>query len=78
MKFSKFVEDSTKSIAEIAEEIQVSPQTIHKYVKGERIPEPDIMQRIFTATNGQVTANDFYDLPHLSKLRKSPASRASP
>lgn len=46
-----------------AESIKSTATSVSRYVTGERIPEPEIMQRIFDATGGLVTANDFYGLP---------------
>jgi len=40
----------------------VSKGAIDKWCNGHRIPRKDDMIKICTATNGQVTANDFYDI----------------
>lgn len=35
---------------------------VSKYCAGQQIPRPDVMLKIFKATNGAVTPNDFYDI----------------
>lgn len=53
---------SSRGISEAAfgQTIAVSQAAVNRYVRGERIPTPRIMARIVEATDGQVTANDFY------------------
>ena len=63
MNLPSFLLKRQISQAKFAEIIAESPQTVSRYVNGTRIPEPSIMQKIYTATDGLVTANDFYDLP---------------
>jgi len=46
--------------AAMAGRIGVSTFAVRKYRRAERIPTPQIMARIVEATDGQVTANDFY------------------
>jgi DNA-binding transcriptional regulator YdaS (Cro superfamily) len=45
-----------------AERIGVSPETVRRYIAGDRIPDKQRMSRIALATHGQVTANDFFGL----------------
>jgi hypothetical protein len=40
----------------------VSKGAIDKWCNGQRIPRKDDMRKISTVTNGEVTANDFYDI----------------
>lgn len=64
MKLSMYLSENRISQAAFAKAVGESPQNIGRYVNGERIQlDPDIMRKIFDATEGQVTANDFYDLP---------------
>lgn len=37
-----------------------SLNTIYRYMRGERIPRADIMERIVEATGGAVQPNDFF------------------
>lgn len=53
--------------------IDVHPNTISRYVHGDRFPERQIIDRIYEATDGAVCANSWYghvSLPqaHLSSL----------
>lgn len=41
----------------------VSHSALAKWCRGQRIPRQQEMNTIFKSTNGEVTANDFYDLP---------------
>ena len=42
--------------------ININPATnIQRYAKGERIPHPKVMKKIFDGTKKQVQPNDFYE-----------------
>jgi len=43
--------------------MQISPSALAKWCRGHRIPRLQEMYIIFKSTNGEVTANDFYNLP---------------
>lgn len=45
-----------------ADRIDVSPETVRRYLIGDRIPDKQRMSRIALATDGQVTANDFFGI----------------
>lgn len=47
---------------EFADRIGVSAETVRRYIAGIRIPDKERMSRIALATDGQVTANDFFNL----------------
>jgi DNA-binding transcriptional regulator YdaS (Cro superfamily) len=65
MKLSTYLSEYGISQRAFAKEIGESPQNIGRYVNGERIKiDPDTMMKIYKATKGQVTANDFYGLPN--------------
>ena len=36
--------------------------TVRRYANGKRIPTPEYMAKIVEATNGEVTANDFFGI----------------
>ena len=72
MRLDEYISNIGLTQAAFAREINESPQTIGRYVKGVRIPEEDAMKKIFFATNGKVTANDFYNLPSIKKPLKKP------
>lgn len=48
-----------------ARSIGTVPDTFRRYVLGQRLPRPEHMRSIYLLTAGQVTPNDFYDLPPL-------------
>jgi transcriptional regulator with XRE-family HTH domain len=60
MKLRDFLNAKQISDAEFAKTIRVSPTAVYRYAENQRTPRNGIMQRIIEATNGQVTANDFY------------------
>lgn len=60
MKLKDYLSASGQTHAEFAKEIKVSTQALYRYLEGERIPAREIMSRINAKTNGQVTANSFY------------------
>lgn len=47
---------------EFGETIGRTAEAVRRYANGERIPDRDTMPLIFSATDGAVTANDFYDI----------------
>lgn len=63
MKLDEYLLNVGKTQAAFAREVEESPQNIGRYVNGDRIPEEHVMFKIFEATSGKVTANDFYGLP---------------
>lgn len=46
---------------QFADLLGISQQAVHRYRRGKRIPDSKIMRRIVQATNGAVSANDFFD-----------------
>lgn len=48
---------------QVADSLGCILTTIARYESGLRMPEPDMMLRIFTLTDGAVQPNDFYSLP---------------
>lgn len=64
MKLKDYLKTKGISQKEFAREIDVSPQALGRYANGTRIPEPVSMSAIHDATDGWVTANDFYGLPN--------------
>lgn len=60
MNFEAWMRAANLTDAAMAGRIGVSTFAVRKYRRAERIPTPQIMARIVEATDGQVTANDFY------------------
>ncbi|WP_375334066.1 MULTISPECIES: helix-turn-helix domain-containing protein [unclassified Candidatus Tisiphia] len=50
------------SVQEFAKKIGKHPSLVHKYIYADVIPKLDTMKKIFLATSGLVSANDFYQL----------------
>lgn len=46
-----------------AETAGIKASRLNNYVLEKRIPDPEAMRKIYIATSGMVTPNDFYDLP---------------
>jgi transcriptional regulator with XRE-family HTH domain len=65
MKLKDYLSENNITLKEFALAIGVSsPTTVLRYANLEQYPRGHkIMQAIYTATNGQVTPADFYDLP---------------
>lgn len=60
MKLSAYMTDKKLTPEEMAEKIgNVSASGVIKWAREERVPRKDQMQRIYEATNGMVTPNDF-------------------
>lgn len=56
-----WLEKKKMSKFEFAKKIDASPQAVWRYCRGQRIPRPEIMQRIMEVTRNQVTSKDFYE-----------------
>lgn len=61
MKLLSWIKISGLSITKVAKLFRVTHAHIYKYLYYKVIPRPDVMERIFLATEGMVSANDFYD-----------------
>lgn len=64
MKLQNWIDDNNHNLASFSKEIDVSIPAVRRYCVGDRVPRPEIMARITTATAGAVTANDFYHRGH--------------
>lgn len=68
MRLSDYFKNHKCNAEDFAELIGVSDQAVYKYLSGERKPrDKEILAAIANATNGQVTANDFYNVPSAKK-----------
>lgn len=63
MTLTQFLSSHGIADAAFAESIGVSRQALHRYKRGERRPEWDVLERIVRVTEGAVTPNDFIELP---------------
>lgn len=48
------------SLTRMGELIERAHTTVLRLERGEQLPDPDTMRRIFEATNGEVSLHDFY------------------
>lgn len=62
MHISEWLTKNNKTQADLGRIIKRYPVRAHRILNGS-MPTADEMRLIFEATFGQVTANDFYDLP---------------
>lgn len=60
MKLSAYLDEKRVKPSDFAAVVGVTTEAIRLYVKGERIPRAATMQAIVSATDGLVTANDFF------------------
>lgn len=66
MKLQNYLALNAVKQKDFAAHIGEKPARICMYCLGRRIPRPDVMRKIFDATNGAVTPNDFFDLPDIA------------
>lgn len=60
MTLNEYMAQNSTSMRDVAAAIGVTYEAIRRYANGERIPKPDILNKITKLTGGAVTANDFY------------------
>lgn len=53
------------SYEDFADTIEVSVRSVYRYTNGEVIPLPDAMEKIYFATKGSVSPNDFFDFNNI-------------
>jgi transcriptional regulator with XRE-family HTH domain len=63
MNLKTYLKNKNLNDSEFAVLINTSQTAVNRYKLGRRTPSPDVMQRIIDVTGGEVTANDWYDLP---------------
>lgn len=61
MRLETYLAKKKLTIPEFAGQIGVTPQAVHRYVRGERIPRLDVMDRIIEISGGKVGAGDLVD-----------------
>lgn len=62
MKLKDYIDEHGLSYSFVGKAIGVSTEAARRYANGERIPQPEIMQKIVDYTGGTVTPNDFYSI----------------
>ena len=61
MRLEEYLAETGLTRAEFARQIGVRQFSITRYLEG-RVPEPSVMCKIIEATEGKVSANDFFGL----------------
>jgi|GEM_PF-1054421 len=76
MTLKDWLKQSGKTVKWLAAELNEQPATVYRWQAHAQIPRREPMQAICRLTNGQVTANDFYELPlstgQLDDARREP------
>jgi predicted transcriptional regulator len=60
MQLATYLERFDISKSAFAARIGVTQVAVSRYVSGQRIPRPRLMEKIKSETGGRVTANDFF------------------
>jgi len=60
MDLDSYLSSAGISSAKFAAKIDVDPSSVWRFRQGVRIPRRETMQKIIEATDGSVTANDFF------------------
>lgn len=63
MRLGEYLKKEGITPQEFAPKIGVKWGAIYRYNSGLRVPTKEIMQKIFDATNGEVTPNDILGIP---------------
>jgi len=58
----QYLSEASLDRHQFAAQIGVSSEAVRRYLNCGRVPETRIMKRIVFATDGKVTANDFFGL----------------
>lgn len=62
MKLKAYLEETGTKAGDFARTIGVNErESVRRYISGARIPTPSVMRRIIRATDGRVSATDFFD-----------------
>jgi predicted transcriptional regulator len=59
MRLAEYLSETGLTRAEFALQIGVKQFSVTRYLNG-RVPEPSVMCKIIEATDGKVSANDFF------------------
>lgn len=61
MKLKDYLKTNGRTYEQFAQAIRVSPVSVYRYASGRQLPDRDVLPRIYAATDGAVTPNDFFD-----------------
>jgi len=65
MKLKDYLKLEEISYDDFATTIEVSSRSVYRYINGEVIPLPDALEKIYFATNGSVSPNDFFSFNNI-------------
>lgn len=77
MKLHNYLSDNALSVEAFAGIIGTTPQSVYRWMRGERFPRPRMMKAIMQATGGKVTYADFQEPQAAPSKRKSARFRQS-
>lgn len=78
MTLTDYLQRSGTTLAQLADQLGCNRGMLSRIARGRQIPRPDLMRRIYDATQGAVTANDFYGLDGQGhRPRREPAKRCA-
>lgn len=60
MLLREWLPKSSFDIPKLAQKLEVDPISVGRYINGRRMPLPEIISKIATITNGDVTHSDLY------------------
>jgi transcriptional regulator with XRE-family HTH domain len=66
MTLTEYLHANDLTASEFARRMGVSPQAVHRYCDGGRVPRKPEMEKILDLTDGLVTPNDFFGVPPCS------------
>jgi transcriptional regulator with XRE-family HTH domain len=67
MKLLDYLKSENLTLTAFAKRIGAGYTTVQQWATGTKLPRKPMMQKIFEATGGAVTPNDFCDLPRRTK-----------
>lgn len=77
MKLQAWLDWKNVTPQDFGARIGVARQSVDRYRRGQRVPEPDQMVAIHRETAGAVTPSDFYDLSPVRVSRRAALYRAA-
>jgi transcriptional regulator with XRE-family HTH domain len=77
MKLNDYLDSQKIPVEDFASAAGLAAVTIYKYMAGKRRPRLKALEKIYHATGGAVTANDFFEEPPPQKKKNGHASRGT-
>lgn len=59
MQLRQYLDAMDLKVVAFAEQIGVSDPTVYRWINGARVPDPEMMRKVYQATQGMVQPNDF-------------------